>query len=299
MALHDGIVHYPQSALRWTKDIEWVRRGQVLLTRSAQVPCAIVFIHGWGGGARSTWEQFPEMISQRSSDLFADAYFLEYRSTGYAVAWCAAMLREFLTDLVSAPAPTMINASLPEGVARPDEFKYEQVVLVGHSMGAVISRRALLDMDVDRDVLSRLRLLFFAPAHCGADVARLVGSGFGLEVLPGAKLVSAAVQFFLRSLPDLEPGSETLRRLATDTGKVHAANGGKAEHLRACVYHAQDDRVVIQTDFEGDPPFRPVRLRDHRSICKPDPEYQVPAAALREVLATLTKRTANASEGRM
>jgi pimeloyl-ACP methyl ester carboxylesterase len=284
-ALHDGVPHYPQTRMRWKRDDGWMPNSQALISRAAEVTVALVFVHGWGGSATSTWEQFPQVISQMEEAGRIDAYFLDYPSTTRKVAFCADMLRQFLFDLAREPAAAVINGTLPAGAEpRSANESYTHIFIVAHSMGAVISRRALLDLELDRAELNRFGMLLFAPAHCGSNLALLIDSGLGLDFLPGAKVVGEAARIFLPSMRDLEPGGATLVQLADDARRRQEGPGESSKYLKARVYHAEKDRVVEQLRFVGDYPTVPVLRRTHRSICKPDLDYPRPAVALADLL---------------
>jgi pimeloyl-ACP methyl ester carboxylesterase len=286
--------HYPQSALRWVGDDGWMPQSQVLLCRRSPKQ-AIVFVHGWGGGSLSTWETFPQAVSTMAEAAAADAFLLDYPSTTSTVAFCASKLRSFLLDLVRRPVARIIAGSLPESVPqRKLGERYERIIIVAHSMGAVISRRALLNLDtavddggLSDDELARFRLLLFAPAHCGSRIPLLIGSGLGIDFLPGAALVGAAASLWFSSLGDLDKDSEAIRKLATDNARLREerqGRGASVTHLRARVHHARNDKVVFQDDFDRDPAFEPVMRQNHRSVCKPVARYVDPLEALRGIL---------------
>jgi hypothetical protein len=157
-------------------------------------------------------------------------------------------------------------------------------------MGAVIVRRALLDLEVDTaitPVLSPVRLLFFAPAHKGSHLPRLIAHGLGLDFIPGAVAVTALLTSYYRSIQDLEIGSPSLNRLEEDTVsrlEVNESLGRATHHLVAAVLHAQHDKVVSQEPFAGDPPMRPVMQASHRSVCKPQAGRSGPIEAVVQAL---------------
>jgi pimeloyl-ACP methyl ester carboxylesterase len=293
------VKHFPLSLLQLagteSSEFEALRKGLVLLSQAPYVPVAVVFVHGWGGAARSTWEQFPQVLEDMTGSHGVDAFFLDYRSRGDAALWSASVLQMFIADLVRDPVSAFVNPSLPTGAPLRARKSYEHILIVAHSLGAVITRRALLDLRdplrpsgaVTDDQLSRVRLLFFAPAHSGADVAALIGSGLGLDALPGAKLVGEAALLFMPSLRDLQPGSQTLNDLRDNTRSALAEAPTKTRYLRAAVLHAERDRVVRLARFEGDPPHTPVPQRNHRSICKPDRNYKIPGRALQAQLQSM------------
>ncbi|MCK1705218.1 alpha/beta hydrolase [Bradyrhizobium sp. 146] len=255
---------------------------------------AIVFVHGWGGGAGKTWEMFPEIVAKAAPN--ADIFFLDYPSMDSQVSFCAVQLLRFLKDLVNDPMHTIVEPSLPSSAPRRGQAtRYQRIFLVGHSMGAVVCRRALIALDqsppdgLTDDDLGKFRLLFFAPAHCGSAIPLLIGSGLGLDYFPAAKLVGSLMVIWLQSLRDLAENSLFLANLAKDSQRLREERTKRSvlfSHLRAKVYHAHNDRVVIQNEFDQDPPFNPVMGKTHRSICKPTEYYLTPAEALDALLKT-------------
>jgi pimeloyl-ACP methyl ester carboxylesterase len=287
--------------------------GEVLLSASPFVDSAVVFVHGWGGAAGRTWENFQAGLRGLPEASKADGIFWGYPSTIRKVAFCAAKFREFLGDLVEAPASHILNLSLPpKAPPRDPQFRYRKVVLCAHSMGAVIVRRAVIELDrMGKLEASRtaVRLLLFAPAHKGSNIPMMAASGFGLEWIPGARLIANSLLVLrYRSLMDLATGSEVLRLLEQDcrdlrTSKipeyerilesrrrlssdadVEAIGASLWGHLRATVLHAEADGVVEQERFDDDPPFTTVMRRNHRSICKPDDSYRKPVEELQKLI---------------
>jgi hypothetical protein len=157
-------------------------------------------------------------------------------------------------------------------------------------MGAVVARRAVLDLDRDyviRKALGKVAFLFFAPAHKGSTIPTLIQSGLCLDWLPGASLLGAFLALRYRSLGDLAPGSECLTSLAADSVAARAACAEgdlPCGYLRANVHHAQGDKVVLQGRFDDDYVMRPIMRKNHRTICKPDDWYSSPIAALEALL---------------
>jgi pimeloyl-ACP methyl ester carboxylesterase len=287
-----GESHYPLDEMKWVGDNHWMRGSRVLLARVASPQTTVVFVHGWGGTAGDSWEAFPRALRFMPNASHADVFLFGYPSLQHSAEFCAAMFRKFLEDVLREPSATVVNPSLPHGAEpRADTAKYKHVLLVAHSMGAVVVRRAFLDLErhlKDRERRS-VRLLFFAPAHRGSSLPLLVSSGFGLGWLPGSALVGSLLTVHYRSLQDLAVGSGFLTKLEADSGAARAALTGASElatdaHLRAHVYHAQGDKVVVQDRFDDDHPMEPIMRKNHREICKPSDAYQEPVAALRSIL---------------
>jgi hypothetical protein len=225
----------------------------------------------------------------------ADAFFLDYPSTTSQVAFCAAQLRRFLIDLVRDPIGRIVEHSLSGSARKRSKNEcYRRIIIVAHSMGAVIARRALMDLErlsasaFTDEELSKFQLLFFAPAHCGSTIPLLIASGMGFDWLPTAGAVGKLAVLWFQSLRDLEEGSPALAKLAQDCrqlGEQRTKRRASIEHLRAIVYHPHNVRVVSQNDFEQDPPFEPVMDQNHRSICKPKGLLYVdPVEALQKLL---------------
>jgi hypothetical protein len=263
-------------------------------------------VHGYGGKATGTWEFFHKGLRLEPAAARTDAFFWGYPSRAHKVEMCAAALRDFLGDLLLDPKPTILApSSPPEAPPRAAGFRYRKLILCAHSMGAVLVRRAMIDLEKDRglgDPVPKIRLLLFAPAHKGSNLPLLLASGLGLEWLPGAGLVTSFLRFWSPAIDDLGKGSETLRELEEDNerlrvsiegergsprpkaGEVEKPEAESAARLRARVLHAQKDKVVEMTRFDDDSPLTRVMTQGHSSVCKPNDRYRDPVEALRRLL---------------
>lgn len=284
--------HYPIAPLACAAADGWFDGSRALLSTATLADTALVFLHGWGGSASDTWEAFPEALRLSPRTAQVDAFFLQYPSREHRVAFCAAPVAMMVRDLLRHPLARVVAAALPPGATRPP-FIYSRVVLIGHSMGAVVARRAMLDVldELTEDDRARLRMLFFAPAHSGSSLPGLLTSGLGLDWLPGGSLVGAALTSYYVSLQDLASGSRCLEALAEDArmARMSAVPGALSPadapgYLRARVWHARDDKVVNQERFDADWPLQPVMGRNHRSICKPVVGYSRPLDAVHAML---------------
>ncbi|AEH82549.1 hypothetical protein [Sinorhizobium meliloti] len=102
-----------------------------------------------------------------------------------------------------------------------------KVTVIAHSLGAPVSRRALLDAIRNQaSWAGKTRLQLFAPAHMGAYLNK-VRKELGIASRLIASL-TALTKFGVLSLDGLEPGSPFLTQLMEDSSK-ELANGWDAQ----------------------------------------------------------------------
>lgn len=284
--------HLPLLDLKWTRDDSWLRDAGALLTSWPNPLTAVIFVHGWGGNAVETWDCFLQLA--RTSEKFraTDVIFFGYPSRGPTTEFSAAKFREFLKDFLLTPHSSVIKPTLgPQDHLLGRRSNYSQVLLIGHSMGAVVIRRAISDLSLEPELassLATLRLLLFAPAHKGSDLPEMVASGLGLNYLPGASFVTKLLPRYLRSIEDLRIGSSALKRLEKEViSQIRQLRTERKpiNHLVASVVHAQNDKVVSQEKFAEDLPLEPVSNKNHRSLCKPHENFQFPILRVEQELS--------------
>lgn len=279
--------HYLATDLRDQDQNTWGLESRAILSDDAGVRACIVFIHGFGGHAVETWLDFPALLPSESVCARCDALFFGYDGLYDTADFSAASLRDFLSALLDAPAPEILNPSRPAGAtSRAETFRYDRIILCAHSLGAVVTRRAILDLvqqfGRDVDSMQRICLQFFAPAHKGAHVIE-----FGAQVLaaiplpfPVDGLAAAAIRMKFPVLQDLEVGCQTLANLEVATQTLLQSNPARYAFLRAHVVHGQKDRVVAHAPFGQDHPQQFVRGHGHQSVCKPSGVFRAPLASL-------------------
>lgn len=105
----------------------------------------IVFVHGFGGDAITTWEQF---ISSWPAEYAGyDLALFGYPSYKYNVDENCVSLKKFISLLANSPANT-INKTVEHlleympTLERPSDFVFSEIVFIAHSLGAVICRMA-------------------------------------------------------------------------------------------------------------------------------------------------------------
>lgn len=222
----------------------------------------LVFVHGFGGNAVHTWSDFPSRILGEAKYADADIVFFGFDGLRSRAALSAGLLRQALDSLTN-------------------DVAYDRIVLVGHSLGCVVSRMALVDAVENRNRwVSKVNLVFFAPAHSGARIEALFAS------------LSSALAVF-RALPDLgrlicpvlldlEMGSPTLAKLSSQVMSLTVNE--HQELIARVVAFGSADRVVEPVSFARDPLPIVVARANHSGICKPTPWFTAPAEILEAIL---------------
>ncbi|WP_234843584.1 hypothetical protein [Sinorhizobium meliloti] len=127
-----------------------------------------------------------------------------------------------------------------------------KVTVIAHSLGAPVSRRALLDAIRNQaSWAGKTRLQLFAPAHMGANLNK-VRKELGIASRLIASL-TALTKFGVLSLDGLEPGSPFLTQLMEDSSK-ELANGWDAQVKARQVIFGDGENVVMVQRFLEDPP---------------------------------------------
>jgi len=222
-------------------------------------PVVVVFVHGIFGD-KKTWESqktsFPELLtSDPEFEKNVDAFLFEYYSPrfgpGSNVNQLAKQLKAALED---------------KGVLRD----HAQVVFLCHSMGGLITRRALL---LIRDLRKVPMVYFYATPTNGADIAQL------------ASKISSSPQ--LKSMLPLE-GNEALQEVQDDW-----INWPATRTLPSyCAYETlPTDGVFVVTESSARAlcnRLPEAMTANHVQIVKPpsrdDPRYTRFATALRETV---------------
>lgn len=248
--------------------------GALVYRSIANANQALVFIHGFNGKAVKTWQEFPRLLPNTATTANCDIFFFGYDSLKRRVRVSAIRFREFLEgDVLSS------SGGIPSEDSADRVSKYESLIIVAHSVGAVVARRALLDAAKLRSPwLQRSRLVLFAPAHMGAHIVPLVAESLSfLRHLP----FSPMLHLWFPILYDVREGSQTLTLLREDTLRALAQG---VPGMRAAVVAISESDIVVNTnDFCEDPvPF--ALKASHTGICKPSDAFLEPLNVVRSVL---------------
>ena len=205
-----------------------------------------------------------------------DLMFFGYESVNTRVRFSALALYRFLDELFTQPTPLFTAGTAPQGPSRSG-IRYTRVMIVAHSLGALVARTALVEAWYARSKWrTQVDLVLFAPADTGADVVALANS------VPGAgRLVRMAAVARFRALLDLEPNSQALRSLAEGARAAIAAGEGAVVRARMVIL-GDRDTIVSPNRFLDDPPARVLAGGSHTSVCKPRRSFLAPLEAVVE-----------------
>lgn len=242
---------------------------------------AILFIHGFSGDAIKTWSDFHQILPESPKCAGRDLFFYGYDGLRAEMNASAAIFRAFL-DRLFTKTNQFLAANLPASAQRPVGFAYEELTIVAHSLGAVVARRALLDATRAKSAWpSRIRLVLYAPAHMGANVADLALEAAN-SFLP-LRFFGSIARFQSPLIDQLRPNSSELKQLLEDT-RAHRLGGANPHLVARKVIIAERELIVRNGTFGDDPPPEAIAGTSHISVCKPRKDFLEPFAHLEECL---------------
>lgn len=228
----------------------------------------VIFVHGFNGKATGTWNEFPDLIRTNNDFANSDVIFYGYDSLkGQANNNAIKFYRALCSVCESNPNNLGYKR---DSIA--EDFNYQRILIVAHSLGAIIVRRALLNAkNENKPWLVNCRMVLFAPAHKGAKIQNLVA-----ESLPTIGKILAGLGFlFIPVLDDLQPNSQTIQNLITDSQAYLKQNTGQFTIAHEVVW-ANGEIVVHNQQFCNDPVATLIDGESHTSICKPRANYLCP-----------------------
>lgn len=134
----------------------------------------IVFLHGFLGEPAKTWGRFPELLGAEPSLSGWDVYCVGYETS----------LFSFLPFWSSDLDIPILAEQLVTVLHHAPFDRYEQVALIGHSMGGLVAQRALVDSEQLQQSVGHLRRA--APPAMRASSSGWTGGSLGsLLAAPG------------------------------------------------------------------------------------------------------------------
>jgi hypothetical protein len=228
-----------------------------------------------------TWEEFDSLIPQDDFFKGYDVLFYGYPGFRSNVIAGAALLCEMLEEVYRNPGVLIQNLGI--GNSRPKLGRYGQITLVGHSLGSLLIRWALVIASKEAAMgwkMADPKFVLFAPAHSGNLLETALG-----ELKSSVAFLSmagAAVGILSPFLKELAPGSPVLLGLREEM-KAGATTG--VDFFARKVVIAELDQVVSNLPFPGDPMPIAMRGKGHIDVCKPEAgAYERPMEILKEVL---------------
>ncbi len=253
-----------------------LKSGKNSTMRLAKKPngTAVVFIHGFSGNALATWSNFPEMFTDYREFSGCDIYFYGYDSIYTQTSNSATRFYEFLSELNTAPNK-LITFQIPKSIERPLDFNYSKILIVAHSMGAIILRLALMYAYEEKNTwLDKNHMILFAPAHFGSKIPFLLKEAEGFFLPKIFKPLIIYYKYRAVTLTDLEENSDLLTDLETKTKKLQESEAGEFT-IAKDVRWASEERVVVNRKYLKDCMHKIIE-GTHTEICKPKEEFKVP-----------------------
>lgn len=260
-----------------------------LLTEDSEARHVVIFVHGFGGHPFKTWYQMQDLITSDDRWKGTDAYFIGYRSVQDEVMLSAAYMARIIRAICPEPPDDIfkVYARNTTYQFRSHKTRYESVDLIGHSLGGVVLRIALLELlrqgiaaanssDITELPVSYAlpcgaKVRLFAPAQGGARIAGLKG------MIRNALGFRALIDLYRGRSPsfqELEPGSLLLQALREDIN-YYADQYPGLSSVRARIAWAQNDHVVTSLPFRHDACYT-ILNTNHLTVCKPNRKFFSP-----------------------
>jgi hypothetical protein len=170
---------------------------------------------------------------------------------------------------------------------RSESPRYSSVDFIGHSLGGVVLRAAIIKLlkkgldasgsddattlDGASSLACGARLHLFAPAQGGARPAGFLGF---LASLPILSQIVAVKRGISPSFQELAADQQLLTTLQVRT-QYYADRHPKLTALRARIAWAHNDAVVIASPYLHDAEIR-IRNTNHKNVCKPTIDFAAP-----------------------
>ncbi len=272
---------------RWIDTGESRQRGAFAwFSDDPRTETAVIFVHGFLGDAEGTWLNFQGMVDTHTADYpeweTSDLLFFPYASFRSHITDSAEELVKFLRTMFPAPPEGLFTIDrdlplLPKPLADLDlePRTYKQLVLVGHSQGALVIRRALVVIykDEEPNPTSRIlssQLALFAPAIFGFAPSGMVGTVLGIG---RAEKLAMLVLRFSRAFREMEKGDVPAEIQRHTEAFLKRSN---LSCFTARVLFGREEEIVTKMEYTDDFPEPSEPNETHTSICKPRARYLRP-----------------------
>ena len=266
---------------------------------------AIVFVHGFWGKPRSTWVDFVNLIEKDEKWDDCDLFFYGHRSNKQ-VRPLADKFLPFLTELATGResgvmttpfiAPSSTSTTLFGTTAdfwnTRGTSPYKQIVLVGHSAGALIIRETVClvagsaqssedsktEPKASNAMVLHSHVRFFAPAHRGLLGAGLLGIAKGISKID---LVTALCLEWNPLYKNIEKQT-VVDDIKNETEKLWKEH--KYPALNAFSVFGSDETIVNIGKYDHEDKEKMLDHQTHTSICKPRPDFPFPVEFVADVI---------------
>ena len=228
----------------------------------------VVFLHGFRGDSLGTWYDFPFLIQDSKLFKGIDVVFYGYDSEHRSVNISADEFGKFVNEITSIPSQ-VFTQSFNMPIFRDLNFRYKKIIIVAHSLGAIICRRAMLEAyNIKQNWINYTGMLLFAPAHSGAR--RLLYMNLSI-----IDIILFPIRYFTITSDELVYNSPIIEALIKDTEKVIALGKGFFTIAKVVIW-AELERVVYNTKFCNDPKAEIYNNKTHTEVCKPNNNFLQP-----------------------
>lgn len=255
-----------------------------------EVKRAVVFIHGFNGSSRGTWTDFLTLVDDHSACSgwwqSCDLFFFHYQ-------W-ASVFNQLINNAVgvykfiNAVFPDPANVLARGNAYRLPNFRYTHLVLVGHSEGGLLLRKAIVQQaQLDKSLEEFLHaskytrlpppkatgmlcasMRLFAPALGGEMQSGLLGVLTSLPVVNNFLAASAARK-------GMNPAAAFVTEARRQTDEL--AEYLPFECFRAHILWAEKDVIISGEKYKGDLQCLTFPTdSSHTSVCKPTLNYSLP-----------------------
>jgi triacylglycerol esterase/lipase EstA (alpha/beta hydrolase family) len=138
-------------------------RSSFWLDDAAREPNVIVFVHGYDGNAKETWQRFPELIKEQGQGFERfEVGLIDYPTRGIASSKTVELLAKRLLTFID----TYTDAN-------------NYIFIIAHSLGGLVARRFLVETfeqpDGRRIFLKVRQVHFIGVPHLGVAYTSFLG----------------------------------------------------------------------------------------------------------------------------